>query len=285
MIMGANIGTTVTNTIVSLGHVARSNEFRRAFAAATCHDFFNFITVAVLLPLELATGYLSRISAELASLVGAGGPGKLPNPFKSFAKAMVGQIERGIDAITSHPRAHAVILIVLSAAIIFFALFYLVRILRGLAETRLKVFVSRSVGKSGYVGMVVGIIVTVMVQSSSITTSVMVPLAAAGIMTLRQVFPVSIGANIGTTFTALIASMAAPAETAHLAVQIALVHLLFNVSGMLLVYPIESIRNIPLRLAEWLARVAARNRKAAIAYVLALFYGVPAVLIFLSRSL
>jgi len=59
MIMGANIGTTITNTLVSIGHVARSGEFRRAFAAATVHDFFNLIMVAIFLPLELSTHFLS----------------------------------------------------------------------------------------------------------------------------------------------------------------------------------------------------------------------------------
>ena len=41
MIMGANIGTTVTNTIVSVGHINKGTEFKRAFAASTVHDFFN----------------------------------------------------------------------------------------------------------------------------------------------------------------------------------------------------------------------------------------------------
>lgn len=68
MIMGANIGTTVTNSLVALGHIGRRIEFRRAFAAATCHDFFNFIAVAVFLPLELATGFLEKLSASIASM-------------------------------------------------------------------------------------------------------------------------------------------------------------------------------------------------------------------------
>ena len=79
--------------------------------------------------------------------------------------------------------------------------------------------------------------------------------------------------------------MAVPSETAHLAVQIAFVHLLFNVAGMLLIYPVRAIRKIPLRMSTWLAGLTSRNKKAAIAYVLTLFYGVPALLIFLSRSL
>ncbi len=39
MIMGANIGTTVTNTIISIGYVNRDKEFQRAFSASTVHDF------------------------------------------------------------------------------------------------------------------------------------------------------------------------------------------------------------------------------------------------------
>ena len=74
MVMGANIGTTVTNTIVSLAHMGRKEEFRRAFAVATCHDFFNYLSVLVLLPLELLTGYLRKsatwVSGHLTGMAG-----------------------------------------------------------------------------------------------------------------------------------------------------------------------------------------------------------------------
>ncbi len=282
MIMGANIGTTVTNTIVSLGHVSRRDEFQRAFEAATCHDFFNFITVAVLLPLELATGFLRRSSEVLAAYVSGGsGPGKLPNPIKTVTKGAVEQLQHGIETFSGSSKAQAIILIILSAIIIFGALYMIVRTLRRLAATRLQVYITRSFGKNAYLGIVVGIVVTVMVQSSSITTSVMVPLAAAGIVTLRQVFPVNIGANIGTTVTAILASMAA-AEAGG--VQIAIVHLLFNLLGTLMIYPWKKTREIPLRMAEWLAAIATNNKKAALVYVIALFYGLPALLILISKS-
>ena len=75
MIMGANIGTTVTNTIVALAHIGRPEEFRRAFAVATCHDFFNFIAVIVLLPLEIATGFLSKTAAVFAGGLANSGAG------------------------------------------------------------------------------------------------------------------------------------------------------------------------------------------------------------------
>ena len=64
LIMGANIGTSVTSTIVALGQSLDRGEFRRAFAAATVHDMFNFLSVLVLLPLEAATGYLYEFSGD-----------------------------------------------------------------------------------------------------------------------------------------------------------------------------------------------------------------------------
>lgn len=53
IIMGANIGTSVTNTIVSFTQIGNKNEFRRAFAGATVHDMFNWLTVIVLFIVEI----------------------------------------------------------------------------------------------------------------------------------------------------------------------------------------------------------------------------------------
>jgi solute carrier family 34 (sodium-dependent phosphate cotransporter) len=69
MVMGANIGTTVTNTLASLGSLRRTNEFRRAFSAAIVHDYFNIFAVAILLPLELATGFLATSADWLTDLL------------------------------------------------------------------------------------------------------------------------------------------------------------------------------------------------------------------------
>lgn len=175
-------------------------------------------------------------------------------------------------------------LIAVSMAGIFLTLFYLVKVLRSVAESRVKVYMTRALDASPYVAMLVGAVVTVMVQSSSITTSIMVPLAGARLVTLRQVFPVTLGANIGTTVTALLASMAAPPETAVLAVQIAVVHLLFNLMGIVLVFPITAIREIPLRAARALANLAVRSKKMAILYLLSMFYVLPALLVAATTS-
>lgn len=284
IIMGANIGTTVTNTLVSLGHAGRKDEFRRAFAAATCHDFFNFLSVALLLPLELLTGFLEKTSGVIAGWLQGGGGAEPPNPIKKAVHFALEPLQDALAALTGSPKAAAVALLVVSGVLIFVSLFLLVKTLRALTGTRLQTYVARALDTNAYVGIVVGLVVTVMVQSSSITTSVMVPLAGAGIVTVRQVFPVTLGANIGTTITALLASMALPPETAALGIQIGLVHLLFNLTGLLMVYPLRVTREIPIRAAEKLADLAVRSRPLAFGYVVVLFYGLPAALIGLTRG-
>ena len=133
--------------------------------------------------------------------------------------------------------------------------------------------------------MIVGMVVTVMVQSSSITTSLLVPLAGAGVLSLTQAFPITLGANIGTTVTALLAALAATDENAAAGLTIALVHLFFNVAGTILIYPIVQIRNIPLMAARKLADVAVASRKWALLYVVILFYGLPALFAVLNKLL
>ena len=135
------------------------------------------------------------------------------------------------------------------------------------------------------IGLIVGAVVTVMVQSSSITTSLMVPLAAAGLVTLQQAFPVTVGANIGTTVTALLASLAVSGVNASAGVHIALVHLLFNLAGTLLIIPIPAVRRLPLAGAEWIAGVAVNSRQWALLYVFILFYAVPGLLALAHRML
>ena len=102
---------------------------------------------------------------------------------------------------------------------------------------------------------------------------------------LEHAFPVTLGANVGTTVTALLAALAATDANAAAGLTIALVHLLFNVSGTLLIYTFEPVRRIPLRLARMLADVAIRSRRWAIAYVIGLFYVIPVMFAVLNEML
>ena len=273
MVMGANIGTSITNTLVSIGHITRSAEFRRAFAGATMHDFFNLLTVIVLLPVEIFTGALHHAAAALAGMLDIGGV-----DYDSPVKAFIGTLAKGIQDVITGPFGlerwgAAIAMIVAALILIMISLTWITRIMRSLVADRMENALNDVLGKSGLLGMLVGILITVSVQSSSITTSLLVPLIGAGIITLEVAFPITLGANIGTTITALLAVLAT--DKTGPALTIALVHLLFNVTGIAIFYPVPALRKIPLDMARRLAALATRNRMWIVIYLFTFFIALP----------
>lgn len=280
VIMGANIGTTVTNTIVSMGHISRKEEFRRAFAGATVHDFFNLIVVAIFLPLEIFTGFLQKSAAYLAHyFYGTEGltyksPLKAAlKPFANFFKHLM-EKDFGWSNETT-----GVMLFVLALALIFLCLYFIVKIMRAVMLSKIERTMQRFLEMSGLMTITIGAILTVLVQSSSITTSLFIPLVGAGLITVANVFPLTLGANIGTTVTAMLAALAGNKA----GLTIAFVHLLFNLGGTLLVYPVQKIRQIPVRMAEWVSGRVVDHRKMAVFYILIIFYLVPFMVILIDR--
>ena len=275
MVMGANLGTTVTNTLASLGHMRRDMEFRRAFAAATVHDFFNILAVIVFLPIELATGYLSSTAGWITEQVIGSSGAEFNSPLKAAVKMPAGWVKDLLSGVGAGGNWMGGLMILIGLAFIFLALAYITRNMRLLVADRVEAAINRTLGAgSGFVAILLGAIITVSVQSSSITTSVLVPLAASGVLTLENIYPVTLGANVGTTVTALMASLATGNPAA---VTVAVVHTLFNLSGIALFYPIRALRRIPLRLAAGLADVAAERRSTAIIYAVGVFVVVPLI--------
>ena len=273
MIMGANIGTTVTNILASMGYLRRGDDFRRAFAAATVHDFFNLLAVAVLLPLELLTGYLSEVAGWITDLVIGTSGASFKSPLKAAVKMPAGWIKDLLSELGTQGDLKGALMIVIGLVFIFVALAFVTRNMRLLVADRVEAAINRTLGAgSGLVAIVLGMIITVAVQSSSITTSVLVPLAAAGVLSLENVYPVTLGANVGTTVTALLASLATGSPAA---VTVALVHTLFNLTGIALFYPVRSLRALPIRLATGLARIGAERRTWGVTYVLVMFLVIP----------
>ncbi|MGA0231061.1 MAG: Na/Pi symporter, partial [Ilumatobacteraceae bacterium] len=275
MIMGANLGTTVTNTLVSLGHVRQSNEFRRALAAATVHDFFNVMAVIVLLPFELSTGLLSRLATGTADLLIGSGGAEWESPLKAVVKAPVSALKDGLKSAGFDGNALGVSMVAVGLVVVLISLISITKNMKQLIAARLERSMNRVLGRGGgIVAIVVGILVTVAVQSSSITTSILIPMSAAGVITLRNAYPVTLGANVGTTITALLAAMAASGSDA---LSIALVHTWFNVIGILVLFGIPFLRPLPIRAAELLAEVAVRRRTFAFVWVLGMFIIVPLI--------
>lgn len=281
MVMGANIGTTVTNTLASLGHVRQSAYFERAFSAATVHDYFNLMSVAVLLPLEIFFGLISRIAETISGIADALLPevstGK--SPIKEAIGAPVSWITDLVESL-GWGSAEGWILLVLGIALIFVALWMITRQMKAVMSGRIENAINGVLSKGAGIGaLLVGVVITVAVQSSSITTSILVPLVAAGVLTLRNAFPVTLGANVGTTVTALLASIAADSPDALV---IALAHVTFNFLGILIFYPWTKLRELPIRLAQRTAAAAVRNKSLVAAYVIGLFIVVPLAILLIA---
>ena len=280
MVMGANVGTTITNTIVSFGHIKRPGEFKTAFAAATIHDFFNLLSILIFLPLELAFGFLEKSSGVVTHFIE--NLGTVDAAGKGIVKIVIDFGAQFVESLVSAlPDFWAgLVLIVAGIALILLSIMYLGNALKTVFAGRSQNLLQAAVGKGPVTGIFSGTLVTVLVQSSSTTTSIIVPLAGSGVIGLRQVYPFTLGANIGTTITALLAATAITGPTHAIAHQIAIAHLLYNLVGVVVIYGIPWLRNIPIAGAEWMARLADERKELALAYILLVFFGVPAGLVF-----
>ena len=277
MVMGANIGTTVTAKLVSLGHITRKAEFRRAFAASSVHDTFNFITVAILFPLEYFFHILEHTATWMGRIfVDVTGITKPENYLKKFTQPSIEALADMLDKVPW-------LVLLVSVIITFFMLWAIVKLLQSLVLKKLEAFFDAVLFRNAAIAFVVGMFLTVLVQSSSITTSLIVPLAGAGVLRLQQIFPFTIGANIGTTVTGLLAALAVagqPGIDPKLVIAgatVAFAHFLFNASGALIFLPFKKLRDLPVLFAEWLAERCIRNRFVPIVIILLFFYIIPII--------
>ena len=276
MIMGANIGTTVTNTIVSIGHINKGTEFKRAFAASTVHDFFNILAVIIIFPIEIFFHPLQKTSEWFALQLF----GRIENIEVLQAKSPIKvAVKAGAEFIQKFTFDNDIIYLILSVTITFLMLYSIVKILKSLVLKKIEGFFDQYIFNTAIKAMLFGVILTIMVQSSSITTALVVPLAGAGVLTLRQIFPFTLGANIGTTVTALLAAVTGTVS----ALVAGFSHLLFNIFGILIIYGIPLLRRIPLALAENIANTAISKKYVPILYLLTVFVLIPLCIIYFGR--
>ena len=332
MIMGANIGTSVTNTIVALGHLGDGAQLERAFAGATVHDMFNFLTVATLLPVEVVTGYLNRLTSAMVKNASTEKGDKWEGPVKKIVsplgkkviianKKVIEAVAKGgscsdfypinctdpsnptkstcskrglidcdkktgncpaffqVDASRRDDQMSGFVVFVIALGILFFCLFGLVTILQKMLLGTSTRIIYKATNINGYLGIILGAAITMVVQSSSITTSALTPLVGMGVLRLEQMLPLTLGANIGTTMTAILGSMVTDGTNA---LQVALAHLLFNITGIAIWYPFPVLRNVPLHAARQLGKGTRIWRGFPVVYIIVMFFVVP--LIFLGLS-
>lgn len=277
MVMGANVGTSITNTIVSMGHMRDKEEFKRAFAAATIHDYFNLLSVVIFLPLEIMFGLLEKIGNYLANIF-VGGESMSMSSFnivKAATKPVVNLVKDVTNSIADQP-VSGILLAVVGVVLIFVSITFVGKLLKQLMVGRAKEIMHTAIGRGPISGITSGTLVTVLVQSSSTTTSLMVPLAGSGSFTLKQIYPFTLGANIGTCITALLAATAVSGNV-QAALTIALIHLTYNIIGVVVIYGLPFLRDIPPKLAMWLGNLAAENKMYALAYILGVFFVLPLI--------
>ena len=277
-IMGANIGTSITNTIVSVGHIGDKIEFKRAFSASIIHDFFNILSVSILFPLELLFGLISKSGIWLSSALIGSAEISFNSPIKAVTKPIVKMIQELLDK--QQIIDPSFLLLLMAISFLLFSLRNLTKLIKSLVMLRLESFFDTHIFKTTIRAMLFGVIITFMVQSSSITTSLVVPLAGAGILKLRQIFPYTLGANIGTTMTSILASLATGTVQS---LSVAFGHLLFNVFGIALIWPIPQLREIPITFSLKFAELATKNKIYPFLYIVIVFFIIPLLLITIVR--
>ncbi|VDI12133.1 solute carrier family 34 (sodium-dependent phosphate cotransporter) [Mytilus galloprovincialis] len=350
IVMGANIGTSVTNTIVSMGQIANKDDFRRAFAGATVHDMFNWLTVIILLPIEVITGYLYILSDKIVNSINMNQDfekqeflKKITKPFTNLIiildSKQITNVAKGEDVetllkdccvkdtvmqnvsslVTVNETIMSTVVEVnktewgmeevkvcvekcefafkhsglndheIGAIILVGALIMLCVCLLGIVKTMnsvLKGNIRKAIRKfinyefpgrwsyfTGYIAILVGTGLTFLVQSSSIFTSTLTPLVGVGVVSLERMYPLTLGSNIGTTTTSILAALAT--DDIRLPLQVSMCHLFFNLSGILIFYPLTFMR-FPIPMAKHLGMVTSKYRWFALVYLIAMFGLFPA---------
>eukprot|EP00804_Cyclotella_cryptica_P024650 CCRYP_001662-RB/>CCRYP_001662-RB protein AED:0.22 eAED:0.22 QI:377/1/1/1/1/1/3/107/607 len=336
MVMGANIGTSVTNTIVAMGQMGNGEELERAFAGATVHDMFNFLSVLILFPLEIITGMFAAMTAaivkdwnpdpdgekksggiktiispvldsiiisnsKIISSVAKGGTCEAyyptecnPSGTRTYQACnndgRVGLIDCNKEtggcplffqegATQKSDTTSGGIALLMGIIFLVLCLMGLVTILKRMllgASTRI---IKKATAINGYVSMLIGCGITMAVQSSSVTTSVLTPLVGVGMVSIDEMFPLTLGANIGTTITGILAAVVSDTTTS---MQVALSHFFFNVFGICIWYPVPLMRRVPIAMAKALGRYTRWWKGFPFLYLAVAFFGLPLLLLGLS---
>ncbi len=280
MLMGANVGTTLTSTLVSLGMVRDKESFRRGFTAASIHDCFNLLAVIIFLPLEMMFGVLERLSGWLsAQAAGSDGGlfatifGGVGSTIKGATQPLTVTLESSVSFIPQPWQG--IVLVVVGVALILAVINFIGTLLKVLMVGRAEQVLHAAIGRGSLSGIASGTLMTVMVQSSTTTTALVIPLAGSGKFSLKQIYPFTLGANIGTTLTALIAAFAFSGPAGQFALQAALVHLLYNLLAVSIIYGLPGLRQVPLRGATLIGNLGAENKLYVALWVLGIFLVLP----------
>jgi len=276
VVLGANIGTSITCMMVSFGHLGTPKAFRRGFMVGSSHVIFNVLTAILFFALEQYWSVLSMSSRYIASLIshwGASGQGwfflndLFVTPFALLLKSVV----------SNQPLA----ILGFSLVLLFMCIYTLTALFRFLMLGGNSGKKLSSALNNPFVSLLSGAGITAAIHSSSVTTSLSVMLAATEKISPKKLFPFILGANVGTTVTALMAAIG----RSEAGLAIAICHLLFNVFGVVLFYPFPILRNVIVQIARWSGVMAQKNLAFAFGYLFILFFALPFLVIFIFEKI
>ncbi|WP_068081114.1 Na/Pi symporter [Polycladidibacter stylochi] len=275
IVMGANFGTTLTNSFVSLGFIRDREAFKAAISAASVHDAFNLLCLLAFFPLELATGFLEK----LAKWVTEGFSDFYSLAFESVQVSglsitthFVEAVSHGLSALL--PIYSGVGVLIAGLVILIVSIHFLNQLLRLLLAGTIKHRVQAQAEKRPSVSFFAGLIATVTLQSSSTVTSLLVPFAGTRILNTQQIYPITVGANVGTCITALLAAFVVTGHQNE-AFILAFVHLFYNLAGAILFVCTPVFKRMPIALAQGIGAFASRSVVHVFTYITLCFFILP----------
>ncbi|OWZ21732.1 Sodium-dependent phosphate transporter [Phytophthora megakarya] len=304
IVMGANIGTCVTCIMMAFGQIQTRSRFQRAMETATVHTMFNVWSAFIMFPLEVIFHPLEKLSVLMSNAKASGGSFTSPvdTVVKPFANLLIRVDTQAILDITSGTKECTdemslvsggafegtslsdgqigVIVIVIGFLTMAGSLICFIQMLAMVLLGPTKILVSRMLAFNGYVNILAGAGITFIVQSSTVVTCTLTPMAGLGVFTLEQVYPLILGANLGTCGTALLASLVVGTKQA---VAVALTHLWFNMFGIVLFYPIPFTRRPILSWARSIAYFSASWAVVGVLFILVVYLVLPGVLLGLEQ--
>ncbi|MBD3389122.1 MAG: hypothetical protein GF416_08545 [Candidatus Altiarchaeales archaeon] len=286
LIMGANIGTTVTCVIVTLGYAIRKREFSKAVPVALLNDVVKTLTVAFLFLVELYTNVLSDSAVYVADILG-GLPildfflGGFPDLLDVVIDPILKPVQSVFVAFFNGSIYSAVSLGVMSFAVLILGL----EMMGNAAENAIRGRASHYVHlafKTPRRGLFLGTSFASLLQSSSVATSLAIPFTASGKISLKEVYPYLLGCNIGTTIDP--GQIASYVKFGVMGLNVGLVHVFINVFSVCLWFGVPGLANIPLKLTKALSDVILSSKNSTIAlsaFTISLFYIIPLLVIYL----
>ena len=164
--------------------------------------------------------------------------------------------------------------LIIALVVMCVALYTMVRLLHSLIMGQAKKVIMKGTNMNDYLAILLGLVITIIVQSSSVTTSALTPLVGIGVLPVKKMLPMTLGANIGTTFTSMFAALAVMKFDS---IQIAFCHLLFNIIGILVWFPVPMARMVVIKAACTLGFYASYWRFVPLIYILTMFVAVPGI--------